>query len=80
MCYIINTFKKLLRGINSSLNDIVRVRIFVVNIGDWEQVGKAFSEYFRTIKPAATLVGVNALINPELLVEIEASAIISGED
>jgi enamine deaminase RidA (YjgF/YER057c/UK114 family) len=49
----------------------------VREISHWEKVGKAFSEYFKNIKPAATLVEVNSLIDPQLLVEIEATAIIT---
>lgn len=77
---IINKFKTVLDNAGSSLNDIFRVRIFVTNINDWEEISKAFSKYFKFIKPAATLVGVKALINPDLLVEIEATAIISDKD
>jgi len=61
---------------NSSLSDIVRVRIYVINIDDWEIIGNALSKYFKIIKPAATMVEVNRLIAPEILVEIEAEAII----
>ncbi len=77
---IINKFKTVLENAGSSLNDIFRVRIFVTNINDWEEISKAFSKHFKFIKPAATLVGVKALINPDLLVEIEATAIISDKD
>jgi len=75
---IIEKIKTALLKTGSSLEDIVRVRIYVTDISNWEEVGKAFSEYFQKIKPAATLVQVSALINPDLLVEIEATAIASG--
>lgn len=58
----------------AKLDDVVRVRIYVVNIDDWEIISKAFSESFKNIKPAATMVEVNRLISKEILVEIEADA------
>ncbi|MCW8850493.1 MAG: RidA family protein [Melioribacteraceae bacterium] len=62
----------------ANLNDVVRLRIFVVNIDDWEIIGKALGEYFLKIKPAATMVEVNRLITPDILVEIEADAYIQS--
>ncbi|MFM6975731.1 MAG: RidA family protein [Sphingobacteriaceae bacterium] len=74
--FIIQKIEKALSEAGSSLNDVVRTRIFITNIKDWEQVGKAHGEFFGSIKPTSTMVGVSALINPDLLVEIEVSAII----
>jgi len=68
--------EKALLVAGATLKDVVRTRIFVTDINRWEEVGRAHGEYFRQIKPAATMVEVSALISPELLVEIEVTAII----
>jgi enamine deaminase RidA (YjgF/YER057c/UK114 family) len=60
----------------ATLRDVVRTRLFVRDIGGWEQIGRAHGEVFRDVRPASTMVQISGLVDPEMLVEIEADAVI----
>ncbi|HTK81706.1 MAG TPA: RidA family protein [Bacteroidota bacterium] len=74
----IKNIRSALEKAGAGLNDVVRTRIFVTNIARWEEVGRGHAEYFGKILPATTMVEVSRLIHPDMLVEIEADAIIEA--
>ncbi len=77
---VIKNIDAALKKAGAALRDVVRTRIFVTDISQWEQIGKAHREFFKKILPATTMVQVSRLIAPEMLVEIEADAVIETEN
>jgi enamine deaminase RidA (YjgF/YER057c/UK114 family) len=76
--YIYEKIEAVLLRAGATMKDVVRVRMFVTDISRWQEYGKAHSEFFREIKPCNTMVEVNALIEQDYLIEIEATAIITS--
>jgi enamine deaminase RidA (YjgF/YER057c/UK114 family) len=74
--FAIQKIEKVLQQAGASLNDVVRTRMFVTDISRWEEYGKAHGEFFSAIKPCTSMIEVKALIEPDYLVEIEATAIL----
>jgi len=76
--FILQKIEKALQQAGAGMQDVVRTRLFVTDISQWEAVGRAHGEFFGQVKPATTMVEVKALIRPDLLIEIEVTAIIAS--
>ena len=72
--YILNKIQHAIEQAGGNMKDVVRTRMFITDIKKWEEAGRAHGEFFKDIKPVTTMVEINALINPDLLIEIEATA------
>lgn len=77
--FIIRKIERAINEAGGSLEDVIRTRIYVTNIKNWSAIGKAHGEFFRNIKPATTMVEVKSLIDPNFVVELEATAILPGK-
>ncbi|MFD1144431.1 RidA family protein [Larkinella insperata] len=76
-CFILQKVSRVLEEAGASLQDVVRTRMYVIDISQWQEAGRAHGEVFKEIRPATSMVEVNALIHPDLLIEIEVTAVVN---
>ena len=77
--YILNKIKSVIENEGCTMSDVIRTRLYVTDIESWQEVGRAHYQFFSEIKPATTMVEVNRLIHPDMLIEIEVTAIIDAQ-
>lgn len=77
---VFRNIEAVLQRAGAGMKDVVRTRMFVTDISRWQEIGKAHAEFFRDIRPAATMVEVSRLIDPEMLIEVEADAVLEGAE
>lgn len=75
--FILEKIKNTLEALGSGMNEVIRTRIYVTDISKWEEIGKAHGEFFKNIKPATAMVEVKSLIDHDMIVEIEATAVLN---
>jgi enamine deaminase RidA (YjgF/YER057c/UK114 family) len=76
----LENIEEALQNVNAEMSDVVRTRMYVTDIGNWEEIGRAHGEVFGEIRPATSMVEVNQLIEPKMLVEIEADALVVAQN
>lgn len=77
--FILGKIERALAEAGATMKDVIKTRMYVTDITQWEEIGRAHGDYLRDVKPAATMVEVRALIDPEMLVEIEVTAVVAED-
>ena len=78
MCFIFEKIEQALNQAGASLNDVIRTRMYIIDLAHTDEIGRAHLKYFKDIKPASTMIQINGLVNPDLVVEVEVTAVVSS--
>ena len=78
MCFIFEKIEQALNQAGASLNDVIRTRMYIIDLAHTDELGRAHLKYFKDIKPASTMIQINGLVNPDLVVEVEVTAVVSS--